>query len=772
MNAESKSYSPCMPLWFRVFCILPVFFFLPSARAQNPSFDLEIPPLERAPTLEDFPDMKPVPEMEGKLKRVTDFLQKEPSDGQPSTQRTEAYLGFDRQNLYVVFVAFDSDAKQIRARMVPRESFMDEEGYSTDDNVTLCLDTFGDQLRGYLFSVNPHGIQWDALATEGSHDYDTSFDALWYSRGKLTDKGYMVWISIPFRSLRFPPESRQKWGLMLRRDIPRANEVSFWPAHTTRIAGFWNQAASLTGLQDISPGRNLQLIPYGSFRNFRTLDTTDPVQPEFVSKRHEFDGGVDAKMVLRDSLVLDVAINPDFSQVESDEPQTTVNERFEVFYPEKRPFFIENAGYFQTPNNLLFTRRIADPQFGARLTGKIGRYAVGALVADDQSPGRSVTADDPLHGKRALFTVARISREIGKQSSIGVIFTDREFDRSYNRVGGVDARFRLGQNWTTEAQAVTSSTRDLDGRLRSGPAYDFSLNRSGRQFNYSLQYNDRSENFETEPGYMMRPDVRNVAQEIRYEFRPEGNRLISWGPALMMEQTWDHAGNHLNWLYVMDWSAEFTGKTYLSLFFAPEFEQFRPEDFPGISRRRSYRRQTTGLHFSTSYWKHFDLQGEYNFGRRVNITPLVGQDPELAGRSSGEITLSLHPSTSLRIDNTYILFRLYNPSDGSSIFNNHIVRTKWNWQWNRELSFRAILQYDAILANPARTSLSTTKNVNLDFLLTYMLHPGTALHLGYNTNLQNIALVPFGNRTEILRTNEFLNDSRGLFLKLSYLFRF
>jgi hypothetical protein len=184
-------------------------------------------------------------------------------------------------------------------------------------------------------------------------------------------------------------------------------------------------------------------------------------RPRFDHRDAEFRGGVDSKFVLHDNLVLDVTANPDFSQVESDEPQITVNQRFEVFFPERRPFFLENSDYFKTPIDLFFTRRIGDPQFGARLTGKVGPYSMGILAADDRGPGNQVPDNDPLAGDRSTFAIARLNRDIFGQSSVGAIYTDWEFPAAdaFNRVGGIDSRLKFNPNWTGNFQAVASSTR-------------------------------------------------------------------------------------------------------------------------------------------------------------------------------------------------------------------------------------------------------------------------------------------------------------------------
>ena len=727
--------------------------------------------------------MKPGPAVEGKLAKVDDFRQRQPTDGKPSSERTEAYLAYDRESLYVIFVAFDSAPHKLRARMVSRENFVDATATMVDDGVSISLDTFHDQRRGYVFQINPYGVQWDGLFSDG-RGFDASFDTLWHSRAKITDRGFIVWVAIPFKSLRFSSEVEQTWGILLNRDLPRKSEVVFWPHLSPKVSGFINQAAPMRGLKNISPGRNVQLIPYAGLRAFRALDTRDPGAPVFTGKRAEFNAGLDAKFVVNDSLVLDLTANPDFNQVESDEPQVTVNERFEVFFPEKRPFFIENASFFQTPINLVFTRRIADPQFGARLTGKVGRWAVGAMLVDDESPGKRVIAGDPLADKRALFGIVRVSRDIFRQSGIGFIYTDRELNcgaacpvsRGYSRVGGVDGRFRLSQAWAASFQAVTSTTQSVFGARTAGPAYEASLSRRGRQFNAGFGFSDRSPGFDTQTGFLARRDIRDISTQLSYRWRPEGKRFLAWGPNLIGEATWDYSGQVLNWVLVSTLEFEFTARSRFEVFYAPESEFFRLQDHPALTRPRYYHRNTRGFSFATSALKQVEASGEFRFGQRINIDPVLGQEPELARRSSGNLTLTLRPVHRLRIDNSYLFFRLTHPGNRLSIFNNHILRSKWNWQFNRELSLRIILQYNALLANQLNTSLGTSKNFNADFLVTYLLHPGTALYIGYNSNLQNIDLVPCALpsscTSQVLRTNRFINDARGFFVKFSYLFRF
>jgi Domain of unknown function (DUF5916) len=758
----------------------------PRLFADGPEFrSVRIPRVPSPPRLEDFLSMEPAPAWQGKLAKVTGLTQRVPTDGAPISQRTEVFLGYDDKNLYAIFVCFDREPRKIRARLSRREDVLD------DDTVEIMLDTFHDHRRAYAFITNPLGVQLDALWTEGQ-DFDPSFDTVWNSTGKVTDRGFVVWFAIPFRSLRFASSDPQTWGIILNREIPRSSEDAFWPPYSSRIQGRLNQEGTATGLEKISPGRNIQLIPYGIASSFKELDLNDP-NHVFYSRRAAFGQmGLDAKLVLKDKFVIDATANPDFSQIESDQPQVTVNQRFEVFFPETRPFFQENSNYFQTPINLVFTRRIADPKWGVRMTGKDGPWAVGMLVADTASPGERVDANNPLFNRHSLYTVGRVSRDIGSQSSIGLLYTDREVNGFYNRVGSVDGRFTLNNHWTLNAQGVLSATINPNqgvfnqfnttGGYQAGNAAEFVLNRDGLKLHYFLDYADRSPNFRTLVGFDPQPDIRNLYQHLKYTFRPEGKHLISWGPEFETYQTYDHEGNRINSGYFPSIRVELIGQTFLAALYAQEMERLRPQDFSALTSIQKYVRHTTEFSLDTNYFRKFSLHADYRFGTRVNYdAPLMQVLPEfpvtpfLARRTSVTATLTVRPTRALRIDNTYIMFRLHSLDGSFGAMNNHIVRSKWNYQFTRELSFRFIGEYSTVLSNPYFTSLQTTKNFNADFLFTYLVHPSTAIYVGYNSNLENV-WPPL--RTDVNGelvhnpSGRLLNDGRNFFVKASYLFRF
>ncbi|MGA7048265.1 MAG: DUF5916 domain-containing protein, partial [Candidatus Sulfotelmatobacter sp.] len=765
---------------------------------------LTIPRLTRAPVLEDFLSMKPRGEAALQMAKVTGFVQRNPHDGEKVSEATAAYLGYDQKNLYAVFVCFD-DPKKVRARMSRREDIYD------DDNVEVMLDTFHDRRRAYAFQTTPLGVQWDAIWSEATREeilgnFDTSFDTVWNSEGKVTSRGFVVWMAIPFKSLRFPSTKEQQWGIILYRGIVRKNEDAFWPQVSYKVEGRLGQAATLYGLEGISPGHSIELIPYGIMRGFRALDQRDPYNPYFQNAVEQGQTGMDAKFVIHDHFVLDTTANPDFSQVESEDPQITVNQRFEVYFPEKRPFFLENEDYFRTPFDLFFTRNIQDPSAGIRLTGKEGPYSVGLMATDDRAPGLAVPSYCPatslicssdLSGIRSYFTIARVSRDIFKQSSVGAVYTDWECPTTgeFNRVGGMDTRLKFNANWTVDGQAVVSSsnlqgmsTGNLETTCEynlypfssgnagnnnnyAGPADKLDLKRDGLHFSYEGIYDDISPGFITVPGFVNRVDIRELYQTADYRFRPKKGWIVDWGPSLNQRYVFDHEGNRLDTDYQPYLAIQGRGQTFIYLFPYEELrERLRPQDFcflgftcqPPIPNQ-DYHEHSSGGSVQTSVLPKVTVGASYHWGDGANFVaspsaPAPLNEPFLARQDTATGTLTLRPMKPLKIENTYLFERLRATQNeyflalsqmpgariGQGIFNDHIVRSKWNWQFTPQLSLRVILQYNSLLGNtPGNTvypytSLPTEKEFNADFLLTYLVHPGTAIYIGYNSDLQNL----------------------------------
>ncbi|HZD92996.1 MAG TPA: DUF5916 domain-containing protein, partial [Candidatus Sulfotelmatobacter sp.] len=659
----------------------------------------------------------------------------------------------------------------------------------------LWLDTFHDHRHASMFYTNPYGIQQDGLIAE-NQGFDNSFDTVWHTSSRINGNGYIVIIEIPFKSLRFRRQATNDWGVILIRVIPRNSEHSYFPRNTNHVQGMLTQEGALEGFQEISPGRNMQFIPYTSVGAFRALDGRDPAGDRFTGKHVQPKAGLDSKIVLKDSLVLDTTINPDFGQIESDEPQVTVNQRFEVFFPEKRPFFQENSNFFQTPLNLVFTRRIADPLYGVRLTGKAGPWAIGTMLANDRSPGKSVIDTDPLTGQNAYFGIVRVNRELGKNNSVGMIYTDRELQTvpnsfctslrcgvGFNRLGGVDTQLKFGKNWQLQGQAVTSETKFSDGSHIAGPAYFAYAERSSRSLEFNTMYQDIAAGFDTETGFINRTDFRRFSNFISRTFHPEGKHLTSHGLRLFQFSLWDHNGTRLNHQLNPGYVWAFPRNSSFNISVEWEHERLRPVDFSTLTANRDYAHVAGAAELRTQYFKWINLLLEMDWGTATNFVPRSGP-PVLAYQNTAFMRGVVRPTRGLTIENTYIMTRLLDQDTHLNIFNNHIMRSKWNYQFTKEFSLRMIGQYVTTISNPGFTTLQTTKSFNGDVLFTYLLNPGTAIYAGYNSNLQNIdpaltgvcggfACAPGQSPDGLLRTrNSFINDGRQVFIKLSYLFRY
>jgi hypothetical protein len=747
----------------------------------------KIPRVHRAPKLEDFLEDHP---REAEL-TVTDFRQNTPGDGTPATESTTAYLSYDGKNLYAVFVCHD-EVGAVRAHLSKREAT------DQDDGVGVLLDTFRDFHRAYFFYSNPLGVQTDAIYTEGQ-GYDFSFDTLWDNAGRVMNDGYIVFFSIPFKSLRFSNEPEQTWGVALYRVILRKSEYDYWPYVTQRVEGLTQQFAPVAGLENVSPGRNIQLIPYGLLANDHFLNQPNPpsaATPPTFQDRFEHRAGLDAKFVAKDSLTFDVTLNPDFSQVESDDPQVTVNQRFAVFFPEKRPFFIENAGFFMTPINLFFSRQIANPQFGTRMTGKLGNWTLGALIIDDRQPGQGFTSGP--YNTRAVDEVLRVTREFGNQSFIGGFFSSRDFADTSNRVASLDARLKLSKNWVVDIQGVHSWTRqDLNAGQnclsfassapaigsQQGNALWADASYSGRHFSFSTNYNDFSPNFCTELGFVNRIDIRQNNAFGGYFWRPDKSKIIDFGPIFSETVDWNHNSILQDWQAAVGFQVDLTKQTTISVNRGEAYELFDNIGF---------RKHSTSVLAATQPYKWISFSTRYTQGIGENFFPAPGLLPFLANVRRVNFGLTLRPSARFRFDETLIYYRLgtragwVTPpfSPGQSVFNNYLNRAKLNYQFTKELSLRLILDYNATIANTNLLDLQTnlgsfdggpiapTKQFTTDVLLTYLLHPGTAVYLGYNNGYSDLTLHPGTSPFVTAQGAPNNSTSRLFFIKLSYLLRF
>lgn len=717
---------------------------------------INIPLAKRPPVLSDY--IAGVPADAGI--EVSGFRQFAPGDGEPSALETKVYFSYDEDNFYAVFVCKD-DPSLVRARIARREDLIG------DDAVQLYIDSFHDQQRAFRFLVNPYGVQMDAKQTEGiGPDFD--YDTQWQSDGQITDDGYVVLMSIPFTSLRFDNSSVQDWGIAVGRIIPRLNEFSHWPYITQRKEAFIPQFATAEINAEISPGQNIQVIPYAYLADSRALNSRDPANP-FWENTTQNEVGLDAKFVLADSFAVDVTLNPDFSEVEADEPQVIIDKRFEVLFPEKRPFFLENAGFFNTPKPLFFSRRILDPEYGARITGRTGDWSIGGLLINDEAAGNFLAPNDPNYGKKGEVAVARVQSDFGIDSNIGVLLTSRNVGNRSNYVNGIDSRFKINENWVLKGQFAASRSTQTGLEDRNGRLTFIEAKRGGRNFNYTGDYLDVSSKFNTELGFVPRTDIKQTNQTATYLWNfPDAEWMISAGPTLSTKGIWDHDGKLQERATDAYFSVNGLRATTFEAHWLDGYERYSGIGFD----KSGYSLAATTEWFS---WLTATVTAGQN--EVINYWPAAGIQPFIGDAKNVSLNLKLTPFDQLRIEQTLFWNDLSTQEaiggfdSGTNVYRNTLSRTKFSYQYSRFLAGHLILDYNALDANNGLIALPENKKLNIDIQMSYVLSPGTAIYFGYTDRQENVRLV--GNPAILERTQDLdLHTGKQIFVKFSYLFQY
>ena len=515
---------------------------------------------------------------------LRDFYQVQPGDNVIPQNKTEVMLGYDSHFIYVAFHCFDEPDK-VRANVAKRDQIWD------DDYVGILFDTFNDQRRAYEFDFNPLGIQADGIWTEGLNE-DMSLDVVMESKGMVTNDGYTIEVAIPFKSLRYVAGKDKLWGVHFWRRTKRLNNsLDMWIPMDRDKNSWLSQAGHITGLEGISTERTLELIPSltvsQTSRRARTFGlapgsaafNADPGR--MLNEPVNIDPGLTGKYTLTPTVTLDFAINPDFAQVEADQLVVTANQRFPIFFPEKRPFFLEGIDIFQTQIQAVHTRTIVDPDFAVKTTGKIGRNTFGLMLASDNGPGNfssdergelnacldtqkvdptTVCSNERLVDKNANVGVLRLKRDIGKSDSfVGFLGTYRRFVDQYNELGGFDGRFRLNKQTTFSWQALATRTRDnffypdeglSRDSVRNAFIYAVDYNQSGRHFGHEFSMVGRTQYYRANVGFNRRTNTNNPNWFIRYssEPKPKAKLLISWRVYTDFDANFDWQGNsqHMN----------------------------------------------------------------------------------------------------------------------------------------------------------------------------------------------------------------------------------
>jgi len=707
--------------------------------------------------------------------RLTGFHQYEPVDSRLAEQQTEVLVWYAPDAIHFGIRAFDDQPGSVRATQADRDNI------GSDDHVVIYLDTFNDRRRAFFFAVNPLGVQQDGVRTEGATgagrmfggDMDESPDFIYQSEGRLTADGYVVEVRIPFKSLRFPGSGEQQWGLQIQRRVQRTGYTDTWTDVRRASASFLVQAGTITGLRDLHRGVVLEAQPFltATAAGARSSGTQ-------AFEREDVEPSVGANLrVAFTNMVVDATVNPDFSQVESDEGQVTINERFALFFPEKRPFFLEGIELFNTPGQLVYTRRIVDPIAGAKLTGKVGPLAVAHLTAVDEN----VDGD----GREALFNVTRLRADFGSNSQVGVTYTDRTVldAAAHNRLLAADLRLVFAGLYFFEAQWGGSWTRDPDARELSSALWRAEFDRTGRRWGFNYELSGIGESFRADAGFVNRPGVVSAHGFNRLSLygRPGAlleNATLFFGPSRL----WDYArfgtaaaieGEEsvtLNLTVRGGWNGSLNAKR--------AFWALLPEDYAGLQTAdgESYALSneivgpSVSLNVSSPTFQRFNASASIGAGR----LPIFDEGAEGNGVST-TAELAMRPTDQLRIAFSTSYRVLERARDGSEFARALIPRLKTEFQAARSLFFRAITEYRAerraelraagtgapLLRDGLPVGPLRNHGIRLDLLASFEPSPGTVAYLGYGSNLSED---PFHRR-------QFRRDNDGFFLKLAYQFR-
>ena len=745
-----------------------------------------VPRLEAAVTIDASLD-DPVWTM---ASRLTGFSQYFPVDGRQAELETEILVWYSPTALHFG-VRAHAPRGSVRATLANRDRL------TSEDRIEFYLGTYNDGHQALVFGVNPLGVQQDGTLAEqgrttgGREGTDLSPDFVYESRGRLTDYGFEVEVRIPFKTLRYQSADPQDWGLhVIRRVESTGHEYSWVPAQRAAPT-FLGQSGSLAGLTQLRRGLVMDLNPVVTARATGAPDATDNWS---YDEGAEFGGNV--RWGITPNLTFNSTFNPDFSQVEADASQIVTDPRRALFFPEKRPFFLEGIEQFNTPNQLIYSRRIAAPSAAAKLTGKVSGTTVATMLAFDGSEVSLSGEDNPL------FAIARLQRDMGGGSRAGVVFTSRSEPRFANQVVGADTRVVFAGGLALSAQVAGSNTT-RDGVSEVAPLWELDLRRAGHHFGFNATFEGVSDEFVASAGFIAQPDVVQVSASPSW--------TVYGAPGSLIARATGGVRYGVRWIYddfmagedrldrqvFVTGNVEFKGGWSLNLF--SWFESFGYD-------HRLYQNYALERHLSGGV---VDTIVPYpgsgaitNRGLDVVLrTPWVGPFSAVINTTYGNdvnydewspatilfmnSSIQFRPTSQFRVDGTYLLTSYERKTDGTIVSISHIPRLRMEYQMTRAIFVRAVGEYrssqrddlrddgrtnDPILIfdpsdNTYKRSLAQAQQndgLRADFLFSYQPVPGTVFFAGYGGSFVD---------TGRFRFNNLNRTSDGFFLKASYLIR-
>jgi len=667
------------------------------------------------------------------------FLTHFPAVGNIFPQKTLIWIAYDSENIYFAFHCFDTDPSQIKTTVTKRDNI------APDDWVAVHLDTIGNRQFTYDFYVNPDGIQQDEYTTSSFYS-DTAADFVWYSGGKMLPDGYSIEIQVPLKNFRYSSGENVLMDVMFRRKVSRTGENGTWP--------FWDPGKGLLNslapivFEKLANPLKLEALPTVTYSS-----RWDRISPSAWSDKDDsLEFGVTAKVGLTSSINAEVTINPDFSQVESDAFQVLVNQRYPVFYSEKRPFFMEASGLFTLAGSfaglsnmqtLVHTRLIAKPTWGAKVSGEMGKMTFGMLASADKVPVNGETMN-------ANFWIGRAKYALDGDSFFGLLYSGREFGDEYNRVIGTDIYYKFAENHNIQGSALYSFSNDPLFGKSDGGAYNLQYTFETSTFFAQAFYENWDDTFRMDTSYYKRTGITTVGAYLgpNIDFNPENitwlKRIAPFGFAYKLHDTNTDMDDTMLTLG-FDFYTDKQGIITISYQISSEAwagQQFDTHLLYGSATIRPVK--WLNLHFCVQSMDNIYYDPE---------APFLGNRLELYSYAD----IQLGDKISFYISHLYDDF--HRKVNAEEIYSLNIINTKLTYQISESLYLRAIVQYDSL------------KEVVLtDILASFTYMPGTVVYLGYGSLHENTGWED-NQWNPASPLSEYYQTSQSIFLKASYLFQ-
>jgi hypothetical protein len=682
-----------------------------------------------------------------------------PGDNVPPPVETDCLITFDGKNLYVAFRAHDPKPSDIRAHLMDRD---DTDTLIQDDHVGVMIDTFNDERRAFQFRINPLGVQADAIFSEQDGVEDFSWDMIWNAVSRVTGDGYIVEAAFPLKQLRFQPgEGPQTWGFEAFRSWPRNVRHRISSQARDRNKGcLLCQEHKITGLEGLAQGRNVELDPTATFS--RTDELTSPEAGGLTRGDPDAELGLTGRWSFTSSMTLNGTINPDFSQVEADVAQLDVNQRFALFYPEKRPFFLEGIDYFVTPIQSVFTRTVADPYYGVKVTGKQGGNAIGVFATRDSInnlvfPANQGSSEASLEDDVSTV-VGRYRRDIGSSSTIGALYAGREGAGYHNRQIGADLFWRPTQSDAFRVQYIRTDTQYPEAIAADfgQPKDAFAGNGTWIDYQHITEkwmafgsYEAYDSGFRADSGFVPRVDVRTLAgQAQRNWYRGAGGWFNTLDVGAIALRTTDDGWTltdqtvaaYVNYTGPYQTQFRFNLPRDLTVFEGVQYEYYRPVVSFGI--------KPSGRSALSVRWR---FGGGVDYANNRPAASVVQVAPAVEYRPASRVSLQL----SYNLDQLSVA--------GGRLYQANLAQLKAIYHINVRTFVRAILQYTDISRDPDLYLFpveSRTRRFFSQYLFSFKLNPQTVIFAGYSDN------------AAAARSNDLQQQNRTFFVKLGYAWAF